>query len=96
MRITIVTTSRSHAIGNVALGLSLLTFAIYFLNVLFGGPLGRKPWMSDVSEMLVLFLAVLLFVAGTLAREAEAKAAKAEATRDNTTASERSSPSLTE
>jgi hypothetical protein len=91
-----LTTSNSRVVGNVALGLSLLTFGIYFLNVLFGGPLGRKPWMSDVSEMLVLFLAVLLFVAGTLAREAEAKASKAEAIRDGKQASERSPPSPTD
>lgn len=36
-----------------------------------GGPLGLKPWMSDVQEMLTLFLAVIFFVAGTLAREAD-------------------------
>lgn len=60
-------------VGNVSLGLSLLTFCIYFLNVLLGGPLGHKPWMSDVMEMLTLFLAVTFFVAGTIAREAEAK-----------------------
>ena len=77
MGITTVTTSNARFVGNVALGLSLLTFLVYFLNVLFGGPLGHKPWMGDVSEMLVLFLAVLLFVAGTLASEAQAKVGKA-------------------
>ena len=60
------------SVGNVALGLSLLVFGIYFLNVLLGGPLGHKPWMSDVTEMLTLFVAVTLFVAGTLARERQA------------------------
>ena len=59
-------------LGNVALGLSLLTFALYFANVLIGGPLGKRPWMSDVGEMLTLFVAVIFFVAGTLAREEEA------------------------
>ena len=58
-------------IGSVALGLSLLTFAAYFLNVLIGGPLGRRPWMSDVAEMLTLFVAVIFFVIGTICREAE-------------------------
>lgn len=58
--------------GSVALGLSLLTFAVFFLNVLVGGPLRMKPWLSDVGEMLTLFCAVILFVAGTLAREATA------------------------
>jgi len=79
-----VTTSRPQTVGNVAFGLSLFAFAIYFLNVLFGGPLARKPWMGDVSEMLVLLVAVILFVAGTLAREAQAKAAKAEADKGST------------
>ena len=38
-----------------------------------GGPLGHKPWMSDLAEMLTLFVAVVFFVAGTIAREAEAR-----------------------
>ena len=62
--------SSARSVGNVALGLSLSTFAIFFLNVLLGGPLRMKPWMSDVVEMLTLFVAVIFFVAGTLAREA--------------------------
>jgi hypothetical protein len=67
----IMSRSRVQAAGNVALGLSLAIFALYFLNVLFGGPLGRKPWMSDVGEMLTLFAAVIFFVAGAICREAE-------------------------
>jgi hypothetical protein len=67
--------SSLHSVGSVALWLSLLTFGIYFLNVLMGGPLVRRPWMSDIAEMLTLFLAVILFVAGTVAREAETKEA---------------------
>jgi hypothetical protein len=58
-------------IGRLALGLSLLIFAIFFLNVLVGGPLGRKPWMSDLWEMLTLFVAVVFFVVGTICREAQ-------------------------
>jgi len=60
------------SVGSLALWLSLLIFAVYFLNVLIGGPLGRKPWMSDVEEMLTLFAAVVFFVVGALCREAEA------------------------
>jgi len=60
-------------IARAALWLSLLTFAIYFLNVLMGGPLGHKPWMSDIVEMLTLFVAVIFFVAGTIACEAVAR-----------------------
>jgi hypothetical protein len=59
------------SVGRFALGLSLLIFAAFFLNVLFGGPLGRKPWMNDVWEMLTLFAAVIFFVVGTICREAE-------------------------
>ncbi|MBK5105012.1 MAG: hypothetical protein JJE42_12260 [Burkholderiales bacterium] len=66
-----MTRPRVKSYGSVALGLSLLIFGIYFLNVLIGGPLGRKPWMSDVGEMLTLFAAVVFFVAGTLFREAQ-------------------------
>jgi hypothetical protein len=65
--------NRMQAVGNAALGLSLLTFALFFLNVLVGGPLHLKPWLSDVGEMLTLFVAVTFFVAGTLAREAQAR-----------------------
>jgi len=68
-----VARSRLQTVGNVALRLSLLTFCIFFLNVLIGGPLGHKPWMSDLAEMLTLFLAVVFFVAGTIAREALAR-----------------------
>jgi len=63
----------ARSVGNTALWLSLLVFGVFFLNVLLGGPLGHKPWMSDVTEMLTLFVAVTLFVAGTLARERQAK-----------------------
>jgi hypothetical protein len=64
-------------VGSTSLWLSLLTFAVYFLNVLLGGPLNGHPWMTDVQEMLTLYAAVILFVIGTLCREAEANRAKA-------------------
>jgi len=64
--------SRLQTAGNATLGLSLLVFCFYFLNVLVGGPLGRKPWMSDLWEMLTLFVAVAFFVVGTICREAQA------------------------
>lgn len=59
-------------VGSFMLWFSLLTFAVYFLNVLLGGPLHGRPWMSDVQEMLTLYVAVTIFVIGTLFREAEA------------------------
>ena len=64
-------------VGSVALWLSLLIFALYFLNVLLGGPLHGRPWMTDVQEMLTLYVAVVFFVVGTLCREAEVNRAKA-------------------
>lgn len=66
-----MTTRKTHVIGSLALGLSLLIFMIYFINFLIGGPFGQKFWMSDVGEMLTLFLVVVFFVAGTIAREAD-------------------------
>lgn len=73
-----MTTPSTQVVGSLALGLSLLTFTIYFINVLIGGPLGQKPWMSDVGEMLTLLLAVVLFVFGTIAREAQVIAESSE------------------
>jgi len=69
---------RLRTIGSVALGLSLLVFVVYFLNVLIGGPLAMKPWLSDLWEMLTLFLAVVLFVAGTICRESQARQSRSE------------------
>ncbi|HEY5633830.1 MAG TPA: hypothetical protein VIT02_08710 [Burkholderiaceae bacterium] len=66
-----MTSSRIKTAGSFSLGLSLLIFCVYFLNVLVGGPMGRKPFMSDVGEMLTLFAAVIFFVAGTICREAQ-------------------------
>ena len=65
-------------VGRAALGLSALVFGVFFLNVLIGGPLGRKPWMSDVWEMLTLFVAVVFFVVGTICREAQVSRSGAE------------------
>jgi len=61
---------KARVVAKISLGLSLPTFAVFFLNVLIGGPLGKKPWMGDLGEMLTLLLAGTLLVAGTLAREA--------------------------
>jgi hypothetical protein len=52
-------------------GVSLAVFAIYFANVVVGGPLRRPPFLSDIQEMLTLFVSVSFFVFGTLAKEAK-------------------------
>jgi len=62
---------RVQFLGSLALGLSLAVFAVFLLNVVIGGPLGKKPWMSDLWEMLTLFVSVFLFVVGTICREAQ-------------------------
>jgi len=56
---------------------ALVVFLVFFLNVFLAGPLDMKPFLSDVQEMLVLFLAVVLFTSGTLALEARANILKA-------------------
>lgn len=70
--------SKVRVFGTAALWLSFLAFALYFLNVLIGGPLGMKTWLNDLGEVLTLFLAVILFVAGAVSRESEANVRKRE------------------
>ncbi|MDP3033268.1 MAG: hypothetical protein Q8N33_14435 [Rhodocyclaceae bacterium] len=69
-------------LGTVSLVLSALTFLVYFMNVVQGGLLGRKPWMSDLGEMLTLFVAVIFFVLGAVSRESQAKADAEQANAD--------------
>ncbi|MEL6220723.1 MAG: hypothetical protein AAFR79_20095 [Pseudomonadota bacterium] len=59
--------------GRPALLGALLCFAAYFANVAMGA-MRMQPPLGDVPEMLMLFVSVILFVAGVLAREAETKA----------------------
>ncbi|OUS08462.1 hypothetical protein A9Q96_03185 [Rhodobacterales bacterium 52_120_T64] len=54
------------------LGISAVLFGAYFINV-FLGTIGGGLRLSGVSEMLILMVAVLFFVAGILKREAEAR-----------------------
>ncbi|MFP7571777.1 hypothetical protein [Marivita sp. S2033] len=49
---------------------SILTFAIYFANVLSGAFTGTT-FIGDVGEMLVLLAATVLFVVAILKREAD-------------------------
>ncbi len=57
--------------GRPALLAALILFVLYFTNVVMGAAGGGAP-LSDVAEMLTLFAATILFVAGVLKREAEA------------------------
>ncbi len=54
------------------LAASLIVFAIYFANVALGAFQGAA-FLGDVSEMLVLFLASILFVVAILKKEADRK-----------------------
>lgn len=46
-----------------------LVFAVYFANVVMGA-FANNAFLGDVSEMLVLFAATILFVIAILKREA--------------------------
>lgn len=69
-------------LGTVSLVISALTFLVYFANVVLGGPLGKKPWMNDLWEMLTLLVAVIFFVMGAVSRENQAKAEAEQANAD--------------
>ncbi len=49
---------------------SIIVFVIYFTNVALGAFAG-SAFLGDVSEMLVLFAASILFVVAILKREAD-------------------------
>ena len=61
-----------------ALLAAALLFAIFIANVIYGklavlGGATTTPGLGDVGEFLVLFAAVVLFIAACLRREAEAE-----------------------
>ncbi|MFK7942572.1 MAG: hypothetical protein AB8B85_06630 [Paracoccaceae bacterium] len=49
---------------------SVIVFAIYFTNVAMGA-FGGTAFLSDVGEMVVLFVASILFVVAILQKEAD-------------------------
>ena len=56
----------------MALFASACLFAVFLVNVLMGS-FGGNGFLSDVSEMLVLFVSAIFFVIAILKKEAEAK-----------------------
>jgi hypothetical protein len=54
------------------LAASVVVFVVYFSNVALGAFAGNA-FLGDVGEMLVLFVAVILFVVAILQKEAERK-----------------------
>ena len=63
-------------LARASLWSALAVFLVFFLNVLLAGPMGQTAFLNDIQEMLMLFLAVVLFTAGTLALEAREKSMK--------------------
>ncbi|UWQ16475.1 hypothetical protein [Jannaschia sp. M317] len=49
---------------------SFIVFALFFLNVALGA-FANNAFLGDVGEMLVLFVASLLFVVAILKKEAD-------------------------
>jgi hypothetical protein len=62
--------STLRSVARYSLTLSLLVFVIFFCSVLLTGPLGFKPFLTDLQEMTMLFVCVIFFVSGILAKEA--------------------------
>jgi len=60
---------------NMYLGIAAILFGTFFLNV-FWGASGGGTYLSEVSELIVLMVSVLFFVAGILKREKAAKKTK--------------------
>ena len=58
--------------GNAALLAAAAAFLVFFANVAIGAA-GGPPFLSDLAEMLTLFLACVLFVVAILARERAAR-----------------------
>lgn len=56
----------------MALLVSGILFGLFVLNVL-SGALMSQVYLSDVQEMLLLFVASIVFVAAILKREADSK-----------------------
>ena len=54
------------------LAASIIVFVIYFTNVALGAFAGNA-FLGDVGEMLVLFVATILFVVAILQKEADRK-----------------------
>ena len=50
----------------------ILVFGVFASNVVIGS-VTRAPFLNDVSEMLVLLAAAILFIAAILKKEAESK-----------------------
>ncbi|WP_206454558.1 hypothetical protein [Aurantimonas marina] len=54
--------------GSIALAAAAVVFAVFVANIVIGTS-GGRVFLSDVGEMLTLFLASVLFVVAVLQRE---------------------------
>jgi flagellar biosynthesis protein FliQ len=53
-----------------SLFISLAIFVVFFVGVLLTGTFGMRHLLTDLQEMTLLFMTVIFFVAGILAKEA--------------------------
>lgn len=60
-------------VARYSLFISLLIFMSFFVVVLLTGTFGLRHLLTDLQEMALLFISVIFFVAGILAKEALAK-----------------------
>lgn len=61
--------------GSIALIVAAVVFAVFVTNIVMGAS-GGKVFLSDVGEMLTLFLACAFFVIAVLQREYASAAGK--------------------
>lgn len=64
--------------GTICLLTALVIFLVFFSNVALSAA-GSGGFFSDISEMLILLTAAIVFVVGVLARETEISNAKGDA-----------------
>jgi hypothetical protein len=60
-------------VARYSLFMSLAIFAVFFVGVLLTGTFGMRHLLTDLQEMALLFMTVIFFVAGILAKEALSK-----------------------
>ena len=57
-------------VARYSLFISLVVFVAFFVVVLLTGTFGMRYFLTDLQEMTLLFISVIFFVAGILAKEA--------------------------
>lgn len=60
-------------VARYSLFISLTIFVAFFVGVLLTGTFGVRHFLTDLQEMTLLYISVIFFVAGILAKEALSK-----------------------